>query len=83
MKVSIKSFDVAMDVKQKGIELEVKSPDGKQFYGDCFVTMTGLTWCSGKTKKENGVKVKWEELMELAGSEDKLKAALKAARETP
>lgn len=80
MKVQIKSFDVAMEVKQKGVELEVRSPDGKSFYGDCFVTMTGLIWCKGRTGKSNGIKIKWEELMEICDSKDSIKAALKAAR---
>jgi hypothetical protein len=80
MKVGIKSFDVDMDVKKKGVELEIKSPDGSQFHGDCFVTMTGLVWCQGKTTKQHGVKLKWDELMEIAGSKEKLKAALKAAK---
>lgn len=80
MKVVIKSFDVAMEVKQKGVELAVRSPDGSVFHGDCFVTMTGLVWCHGKTSKQNGVKLTWEELMEIAGSDEKRMAALKAAK---
>ncbi|WP_105169923.1 hypothetical protein [Pseudoalteromonas sp. T1lg23B] len=82
MKVNIKSFDVAMEVKQKGVELEVRSPDGNNFHGDCYVTMTGLVWCLGKTSKAQGTKIKWEELMEICGSKEKLKAALKAAKST-
>ena len=80
MKIGIKSFDVEMEVKQKGVELEVRSPDGSDFYGDCFVTMTGLVWCKGKTGKAKGVKIKWEELMEICESKEKLKAAVKAAK---
>ncbi|MEX0382543.1 hypothetical protein V6X02_04310 [Spiribacter sp. 1M153] len=80
MKVGIKSFDVAMEVKQKGMELEVRSPDGSEFHGDCFETMTGLVWCPGKINRQNDVKIKWEELMEIADSDGKSKAALKAAR---
>jgi hypothetical protein len=80
MKVGIKSFDVEMEVKKKGVELEIRSPDSSEFHGDCFVTMTGLVWCQGRTNKQNGVKLDWEELMEIAGSEQKRKAALRAAR---
>ena len=58
MKVSIKSFDVEMDVKSKGIEFEVRDPKGK-LLGDCYLTMTGLVWCRGKTAKENGKKISW------------------------
>ena len=80
MEVWIKSLEVEMQVKQKGIELEVRSKDGKQQLGDCYATMTGLVWCNGKIKKENGIKVKWEDLIEICKTDASLKAALKAAR---
>jgi hypothetical protein len=69
-----------MQVKQKGIELEVRSKDGETQLGDCYATMTGLIWCSGKTKMENGVKVKWEDFIAICGSPESLKAAVKAAK---
>lgn len=80
MEVWIKSLEVEMQVKQKGIELEVRSKDGKDQLGDCYATMTGLIWCKGKTKKENGIKVKWEDFIAICKSEDSLKAAVKAAK---
>jgi len=49
MKVSIKDLSVNMDIKSKGIELDVYSADGKTHLGDLVVTMTGLTWCKGRT----------------------------------
>jgi hypothetical protein len=57
MEVWIKSLEVDMQVKQKGIELEVRAADGKTQLGDCYATMTGLVWCKGRVKKENGVKL--------------------------
>lgn len=81
MKVTIKSFDVAMEVKQRGVELQVNSPDGSSHHGDCYVTMTGLVWCKGRTKKANGVKLGWDQLMEICHSKETMKAALKAAKE--
>ena len=59
MNVSIKSFDVKMDVKNKGVEFQIYDPAGK-FLGDCIVTKTGLTWCKGKTSRANGKKVRWK-----------------------
>ena len=81
MKVWIKSFDVEMQVKQSGIELEVRSTDGKSQIGDCYATMTGLVWCKGRTTKQHGVKAKWEDLAVLCESKDTLKAAIKAAKD--
>lgn len=80
MEVWIKSLEVEMQVKQKGIELEVRSPDGKDQLGDCYATMTGLVWCQGRTKKENGVKISWQELVHICESRETLKAAVKAAK---
>jgi hypothetical protein len=80
MEVWIKSLEVEMQVKSKGIELEVRSKDGKSQLGDCYATMTGLVWCKGKTQKENGVKVKWEDFIAICASEQALKAAVKAAK---
>ena len=80
MEVWIKSLEVEMQVKQKGIELEVRGKDGKSQLGDCYATMTGLIWCKGKVKKENGIKMKWEDLIAICASDETLKAALKAAK---
>lgn len=80
MKVFIKSFDVEMQVKQNGIELEVRSADGKTQIGDCYTTMTGLVWCKGKTTKQKGIKLKWEDFALLCSSKDTLKAAIKTAK---
>lgn len=83
MNVKIKKFDVNVDVKTKGIEFEVRTPDGKAQLGDCRLTMTGLTWCPGKTSKKNGIMVKWPEFIDLLSSRDSLKRAVKAAKNPP
>jgi len=70
MKVSIKSFDVAMDVKNSGVELQISSSDGAKFLGDCIVTKTGLIWCKGKTKRANGIKISWQEFIDYMESPD-------------
>ena len=80
MKVNIKSFDVNMEVKSNGIEFEVRSADGVTQLGDCYLTMTGLVWCNGKTMKANGMKISWNDFMTIMASEDVQKAALKAAK---
>lgn len=58
MRVSIKSFSIDMEVKSKGIELEIRDPKGK-FLGDLFITNTKLIWCPGKTSRENGQAITW------------------------
>ena len=80
MKVNIKSFNVDMDVKNKGIEFEVRSPDDKSQLGDCYLTKTELRWCPGKKGKKSGIRIKWEDFMSIMSSKDSLKRALKAAK---
>lgn len=58
MQVKIKDFTVEMEVKNKGIEFEVRDNDGS-FLGDCYVTKTGLEWCQGKIAQGNGKKISW------------------------
>jgi len=81
MEVRIKKLDIIMLVKQNGIEFEVRTPDGTSQVGDCYLTMTGLVWCKGKTTKPNGINISWDNLAVILGSEDARKAALKAARD--
>jgi hypothetical protein len=58
MKVQFKSFGVDMQVKSKGVELQVSDPSGKQV-GDLIVTQTKIIWCKGKTRRENGKTMSW------------------------
>lgn len=78
--VRIKKLDINMHVKQNGIEFEVRTPDGASQVGDCYLTMTGLVWCKGKTTKPKGIKITWDDLAAILGSDAAKKAALKAAR---
>lgn len=80
MDVRIKKLEVEMAVKSNGMELEIREPNGVARLGDCYVTMTGLTWCTGKTSKKNGVKISWNQLIEILDSKDSVKAALACAR---
>jgi hypothetical protein len=80
VEVRIKKLDINMFVKQNGIEFEVRTPDGTSQVGDCYLTMTGIVWCKGRTTKPNGIKISWDELAVIVGSNEAKRAALKAAR---
>ena len=81
MQVNIKQFDVKMDVKSKGIGFGVHKPGGRPQLGNCYLTMTGLIWCEGKTDKSNGIKISWNDLMVVLKSKKSKNAALKAAKQ--
>jgi hypothetical protein len=66
MKVTIKSFDVEMEVKNAGIEFEVYSPDGKEHLGDLILTKRHLIWCRGRTRRENGEEISWQKFIDWA-----------------
>ena len=66
MKVKIKEFGLDMDVKTKGMMLDVYSPDGKTRLGDLQITKTGLTWCNGKA--QTGPKATWQEFIDWMNS---------------
>jgi hypothetical protein len=78
--VQIKKLEVEMAVKSKGMELEIRKPNGGDRLGDCYVTMTGLVWCHGRTTKAKGVPITWDKLIEILGSKESVKAALDAVR---
>ena len=80
MQVWIKKLDINMEVKSNGIEFEVRTPDGSKQLGDCYLTMTGLVWCQGKTSKKNGIQISWTNFIEIMESKESMKAAVKAAK---
>ena len=69
MQVTIKSFDVNMEVKNKGIEFDVYSADGKTHLGDLVLTKSGITWCAGRTSRDNGTKLSWDKFIKLMGEQ--------------
>jgi hypothetical protein len=68
MKVQIVDFAVSMEIKNKGVELDICTNDNKHI-GDLIVTKTGLTWCKGKTTPANGVKITWDDFIAYAESD--------------
>lgn len=68
MKVKIKSFDVAMELKNKGVELEIRDTSDK-FLGDLIITKTNLIWCKGQTRRDNGKKMSLQKFIEMMDSD--------------
>ena len=80
MKVLVKSLYADIELKQNGMGLDVRSADDDKHLGDCYVTMKELIWCKGKISRGNGVRVLWQDFMEICSSKGTLKAALNAAK---
>lgn len=80
MTVFVKDLSVTIEIKNKGMELEIRDSKG-EFKGDVVVTKTGITWCKGKTKVANGIKVSWDKFAELLEAQEAAKkpAAKKVA----
>jgi hypothetical protein len=64
VKVTIKDFDVAMEIKNNGVELKVSDTNDAHL-GDLIVTKTKLVWCKGRTKRENGKTITWPEFIKI------------------
>ncbi|MDQ1921697.1 hypothetical protein [Massilia pseudoviolaceinigra] len=81
MKVSIKDLSVDMALKNTGMELEIR--DTKDvFLGDLVATGSHLIWCNGRTKRENGEKITWNDFIAFMNdrtAEKKAKPVKKAA----
>jgi hypothetical protein len=63
VEVNVKKLDVAMQVKNNGVEFDVY--DGGKFLGDFIVAKAGITWCKGKTSRAKGKKIAWKKLIDL------------------
>ena len=63
MQVRIKKFDVAMEIKYNGIEIDVSDPQGHHL-GDLVITKTKLIWCQGRTRRRHGKAVTWAKFIE-------------------
>lgn len=72
MKVTIKDLSAIIELKNKGMELEVRDPS-ENFLGDLIVTRTELIWCNGKTGRIKGSKISWASF--IAYMNDKAAAA--------
>jgi hypothetical protein len=75
MKVSIKDLGIPLDIKSRGIEIDVSGNNGN--LGDLYVTMRYLIWCRGRTARANGDKLSWAEFMKLMENLSKTKRFLK------
>jgi hypothetical protein len=71
MDVSIKSFEVNMDVKTNGVEFGIREPNGGDRLGDLFITKAHLIWCKGKTQRAQGIKIKWTDFVEMVNATQK------------
>lgn len=64
MKLSIKDLSISMELKNRGIEIEVR--DTKDcFLGDLIINKAGMVWCKGKQQKQNGAKKSWNEIIDF------------------
>ncbi|MEG6508727.1 hypothetical protein V6C03_07070 [Methyloligella sp. 2.7D] len=66
MDVKIKTFDVDMNVKNNGVEFEVRRPNGGEHLGDLILQKGHLVWCKGRTHRENGVRITWQRFIDWA-----------------
>lgn len=62
MKVNLDNFAISTELKNNGMPLEVRDPDGT-LRGTLVVTKTKLVWCRGKIQEKNGAAVSWNDFI--------------------
>jgi hypothetical protein len=67
VKVYIKEFDVEMQLKYNGIELDVADTRGNHI-GDLIINKARLTWCPGRVRGKNGKQISWDEFIAYMNS---------------
>lgn len=64
MKVSVKDFQVNMQIGNNGIELDVYDNQNKHL-GDLRIGKATIEWCKGQTQRGNGKKKTWDDLIKF------------------
>ena len=62
MKTKIKKLSVEMELKNKGMEIEIRN-NKDVFLGDLVIRKSGMVWCQGRTTAQNGRSKSWEEII--------------------
>lgn len=62
MRVSIKDFAISMELGNKGLELDVYDTRGSHL-GDLCIGRATIEWCKGRTRRGNGIKKSWQDLI--------------------
>lgn len=64
MEVKIKDFGLSLEVKNTGMELQIRDNNGSHL-GDLVINKRRMEWCPGKTTRGRGKKIGWVRLIEL------------------
>jgi hypothetical protein len=62
MKVSVKDFQVSMELGNNGLEMDVYDNQDNHL-GDLRIGRGTIEWCAGRTRKGNGKQKSWDELI--------------------
>lgn len=63
MKVKIENLGVEMQTRNTGVEFWLCDSSDNKLRGKLYVTKGRLIWCSGKTRRENGVPAPWNKFI--------------------
>ena len=64
MQVTIKSFDVKMELKNNGVELAIHDNQGN-LKGDLILTRSKIIWCKGKQTRRNGNSISLDRFIKM------------------
>ncbi len=61
--LGVETADRGIEVKNKGVEINVRQLSGDSHIGSLIIRKSGLEWCGGKTRPGNGEKASWDEFI--------------------
>ena len=79
MSVKIKDLDATIELKNNGMELEIRDSD-ENFIGDLVITKAAVIWCEGKTGRKNGIRVPMKKFLDLMRGQEEPVAPKKRAK---
>lgn len=68
--LGIETADRGIEVKNKGMEINVRKLSGDSHIGTLIIRKKGLEWCKGKTRSPNGIPVSWDEFIDWMEQEE-------------
>lgn len=80
MNISVKELNAAIELKNKGMSLEIRDPK-ENLLGSLVVTGTGVIWCKGKTSQDKGSKITWAKFIDYMNADNAVTKA-KPAKKT-
>lgn len=63
MNIQITEFGDTIDIKKKGIRIDVRAKKDDALTGKAYVTSKEIIWCKGSVHRKNGKRMTWNKFI--------------------